>query len=288
MTRLPIALAALCIWAACSAAAPLRAQPAPPVSSTPAPQPASPPTPSAAPAHHRRFNIDRFYKGGDTYYAADISVSPGIGNEFHPSAAQGAPSSFSAWTIGEAIILRKIKFVTTTDFRSYVYRHTQRDAAALCPNASEPGCVTVVGNSRSQTNVAAFNARETELENVYAIEVPLGFYLGAARMSKFNDYGYSSLSGFGYGIGRMPRMAERVSPYFNLISYSNLGGNVATPAGKVGISYRGVHYRAGMVFGVGPRFFVDAGTIGTRLRSRADAPADIHETAGYAGIGYRY
>ncbi len=252
-----------------------------------APAPAASPTASPAP-HRRRFDIDRFYKGGETYYAADISVSPGIANEFHPGAAQGAPSSFGAWTVGEATLLRKIKFVTTTDFRSYVYRHAQRDAATACPNASEPGCVTVVGTSGSQTNVAAFNARETELENVYAFGTPLGFYIGAARMSKYNDYGYSSLSGFGYGIGRMPQMAQRLSPYFTLMSYSNLGGNVATPAGKIGVSYRGVHYRAGMVFGVGARFFVDAGTIGTRLRSRANAPSEIHETAGYVGIGYHY
>jgi hypothetical protein len=239
-------------------------------SATPSPaQPASSPAPAPSPAPS-----PHFLRFGYGFTGLDAEVAPSIVSEFQttPSATN---TTISYWGLGDFIVW-KFRIFGETDYRAYSYAHA----------AANP--VTVVGPASGQTIVPAFTARESELERSGGLELGRGFYIGGAIFGKYNNYGYSALNGFGYGLGRAPVPGERISPYFAFFYYPNVGGNVATPDGKLGFSYRGAHYRVGSLFEIGPsRFYLDAGFIGTRFASRASAPGYVSDSAGYAGLGYR-
>ena len=226
------------------------------------------PSPSATPK-------PAFFRFGYGFGGLDAEVAPSIISEFHttPSATN---TTISYWGLGDFIVW-KLRIFGETDYRAYSYVHAQQNP------------VTIAGPVYGQTIVPAFTARESELERTGGLELGRGFYIAGALMARTNNYGYSTLNGLGYGFGRAPVPGERISPYFSFYDYPNVGGNVATPAGKIGFSYRGAHYRAGSLFEVGTsRFYLDAGLIGTRFASRASAPSYISDSAGYAGLSYRF
>jgi len=238
--------------------------------------PAAGATPTPTPAPRRRFQLSRYYKPGPSYLGVGVQIQPGIHNEFQTVTNTPSSTSFQFWTTSEVTILQRIPVVSGNDFRSYVYDHYA-------------GPVAVVGPVARTTVVPRFNVRETELEGITGFHEAHGFYVAVATLTKRNDYGYSPLGGYGYGIGRAPDPRERVSPYFNIFHYANIGGNEGSPRGPIGFSYKGVLYRAGLTYGVArSRYFLDAGTFGERLSSRVNAPAPVHVSTGYVGIGFHY
>jgi len=240
------------------------------------PAPGASPSPTPSPGAHRRFQLSRFYKPGPSYLGVGLAIQPGIHDEFQTIPNTPSSTSFELWTTSEVTILGRIPVISGNDFRTSVYDHYA-------------GPVAVVGPNLGSTVVPRFNVRETELEGITGFHEDHGFYVAVATLVKRNDYGYSPLKGYGYGIGRAPDPRARISPYFNIFHYANIGGNEGSPVGPIGFSYKGVLYRAGLVYGVArSRFFFDAGTYGERLSSRVNAPAPVHETTGYAGIGFHY
>jgi hypothetical protein len=232
------------------------------------------PTPAPAPtATPKPTGLARFIKSGTQFFSAGITVDPRIRDEFTPSAS--AAPDFQFWTSGEALLLGRLRGVSITDYRSYTYGH----------DAANP--VATIGGGGS-TIVPSFNAREVELENGYGLGITQRIYVGFATLSRHGNYGYPAISGYGYGALASASPNAVVAPYAWGFYYANAGGRYAVPGGFTALSYRGFHYRTGvMLREPNSQWYLDLGYVATDLNDRTNAPAPVRDGAGTLGIGFR-
>ncbi len=288
--------------------------PTPAAVATPAPTPVPTPTPVPAPAR-------------ETFVAGDYLISPKVYNELSPG-----NTATGSYALRGAIEfpLFGVPAMLEADYRHYRFPHNAQQTVGacapgapgvagcgtvvgnalyqtgICPSATDPGCVTVVGfkqiiafNGLGQAYVPAFTAQENEGN------VRLGFkifdprvYLGVGYLSKTYDYlGIPRLSGAGFGATKLPDLEHPLSLEGSVWYYPRIAGNYTYPTSPllgplsgqtIPLSYAYWKYRAGATVKLGSALFVDFGVAGERATARVNAPSDTTVNAPYAGVGIHF
>jgi hypothetical protein len=291
----------------------------PPATPTPSPVPATPvptPSPSPAPPHDEAF------------IAADYQISPKVYNEISPG-----NTATGSYDVRGAIEfpLFGIPAMVEGDYRHETYPHGAEQAVGacapgapgvtgcgtvvgnqlyqtgICPSATDPGCVTVVGyqaiiayNGLGQAYVPALSAQESDAD------VRLGFkiadpriYIGVGYLEKsYNYLGYPRISGVGFGATKLPDLDQPFSLEGSIWYYPSISGNYTYPtspllgplsAQTIPLSYAYWKYRAGATIDLGHSgLFLDFGIAGERANARNNAPANTTINAPYAGLGLHF
>jgi hypothetical protein len=239
---------------------PVTPAPAPTNPTTPVPTaaPVPPPTPSPTPSP-RPVRYEAFVAG-------DYLISPKVYNEISPG-----NTATGSYALRGAIEfpLFGLPAMLEGDYRHYRYPHTAQQVVGpcapgtpgttgcgtvignavfqtgICPSATDPGCVTVVGfqqiiafNGLGQAYVPALTAQENEGD------VRLGFkvfdprvYIGAGYVTKsYNYLGLPRLSGAGVGISKLPDLDQTVSLEGSAWYYPRISGNYTSDDHAAGVA----------------------------------------------------
>jgi hypothetical protein len=288
--------------------------PLPPPPVTPSPSPS--PTPSPAP---RRY---------ETFVVGDYLFSPRVYNEISPG--NTGSGSLGAWGAAE-FPLFSLPWMIEGDYRDFRYPHNafqgvrpcapatpgvagcgtvvgnQAYNTGLCPSATDPGCVTVVGyqnviafNGLGQAYVPAFTARERDVDVRLGVKVfDPRVYLGAGYLWKTYDYlGYPRLGGAGFGVSKLPDLDQPLSFTGSVWYYPRISGTYRYPTspflgrlsgGSIPLAYAYWKYRAGATVNLGKSgVFLDLGYAGERATPRDNAPSGTVLNAPYAGLGFHF
>jgi hypothetical protein len=275
--------------------------PPPPVATpTPAPPPPPPPVvrpvPTPTPAPVKTVFYEKFIVG-------DYIFSPKIYNEFSPGNS-GTGGSYSVRGAAE-FPLFGLPWMLEGDYRSYSYPHNQPVAGSCAPGgaaAGTEGCVTVIGGY-SQTNVAAFTARDTDFDGRFALKIAdPRIYIGVGYLHREENYGYPKQNGFGFGAEKLPDLDQTFSIYGSIWYYPQISGDFTfpadaftIPAGLAGTTdkfeQRFLKYQIGGTFaigGAGTGLFLDAGFLGDTIRGKNLSPSDASHAGGYVGLGLKF
>lgn len=174
----------------------------------------------------------------------------------------------------------------------------------VCP-ASDPGCVTMINSSGvsaatgfGQAYVAPLSATENDYDVHLDVKVfDPRVYIGGGYYSKtYNYLTYPNISGFGFGLTKLPDLDRTFSIYGSAWYYPSVGGNFKYPTnaflGAVSgqtfsLTYSVLKYKAGAALTFGP-VFLDLGYAGERFNTRSNAPGGTTVNAPYAGLGIKF
>ena len=290
--------------------------PAPPAPPTPAPPPTSPtpdeePTaiPTAAPAATATATPAATAKPQNYthYIAADYLFESKTYDQF-ANGDTGGGASFSARAAFE-FPLGNVPFMIGGDYRSFAYPHEAAAAPGSsdvptyisCPSNGYPGCVSVPGRNAS-VYVGAQNLRDTTVAGNVGIGIGGHTFVAGSYAAESNDYPSSypsvpTLSGFGFGIDRLPDFDQVLSFYASGYYYPTLSGTYEYPAGlppptadssgKLQESL--FKYGAGLTFKLSDTpLFLDLGFVGDSIRGKNLAPGDASHAGGHVGIGLQF
>ena len=294
--------------------------PVPTVAPTEAPTAAPTAVPTVAPAPKATPFYDRFV-------SADFAIQPKISNELSPG--NTGNSSYKVKGAAEFPLFGQT-WMLEGNYRAFRYPHGANvpyggcvvTAAGggcntvvgndpiyqigVCPAADE-GCVTAVGyqltqafNGLGQAYVPGFEARESDFDAHLGWRVAEPrIYVGIGGFFKNYKYlAYPNLSGFGFGLQKLPDLNEPLSLYGSVWYYPSVSGKYTFPtsvllgplsAEQITLSYSWLTYEVGGTFNFGKTgAFLDAGFLGERARAKENAPTDTTITAPYVGLGYHF
>lgn len=285
-------LGAVAAFAMTTAAANAQAVPAPgatyaPVGAAPAqPKVPAPTQTYAPPAPGHGFQT--FAQRREMFVMGDYLIHPTVHDEFVPGT--GGKASYRLRG-GTEFNVGNFQGLIEGEFRSYTAHHDSSvPANGICPNSSEPGCVTTIGRT-GQTFVPAFDFQEQQVDGRLGIKLlEPRLYLGVSYLTKSNNAGYPNASGLGLGLEKLPDKEGPLSVYFSTYYYPNLTGqyHAAGPnPGSLGLSYRLFKYEVGAALKPsGSPIFLDLGVLGDRVTGRASSPSNQTHVAPYVGIGF--
>jgi hypothetical protein len=191
------------------------------------------------------------------------------------------------------------------DYRSFAYPHQAAAIAGTtppytaCPANGFTGCVSVPGQTSS-----VYVAQQSLRDSTLAANVGLGgfahFYVAGSYLAAYNDFPSSypsvpTLSGFGFGLDRLPDTYAPFSIYGSVYYYPQISGTFNAPGGlpapanggKIAESF--LRYQAGATVGFGNSgAFLDAGYLGDLIRGKSLSLGDASHDAGYAGLGVHF
>jgi hypothetical protein len=251
----------------------LPATPPPPPAPTEAPTvaPTVAPTPTPVP-------IKRAYK--DMWVAGDYLISPKVYNEFSPGNT-GTGTSFNV-NGGLEFDALGIPWMVEGNWTEYQYPHN-------CSGPTDPQCnVTVIGANGSAP-VGAFVAKQSDADARIGIKVAdPRIYIGVGYLWQTNTYGYPAVTGFGFGIQKLPDLDQPLSVFGSVYYYPNAKGNLNYP-GALELAYNILNYNIGVnyVLGKSP-VFIQAGWAGTSGSVRNNAPSPYNINGPFAGIGIKF
>jgi hypothetical protein len=273
------------------------APPTPPPTPAPTPSPVATPVPTPAPTAapvRKKYPYEHFIVG-------DYVFSPKVYNEFSPGNARSGASYSGRGAVEFPAF--GIPWMLEGDYRSYAYPHNNNFSPTqlgTSPAPCEPGgitgvgCVTVIGGY-GQTNVPAFNARDTDFDGRLGIKVAdPRIYIGVGYLYRAENYGYPKESGVGFGVEKLPDVDRPFSIYGSAWYYPSISGNFTFPAGAPiagtqKFQDRFFKYQVGGTVSLGNTgLFLDLGYMGDTVRSKNLSPADSTISAGYAGLGLKF
>ncbi|HMD02382.1 MAG TPA: stalk domain-containing protein, partial [Candidatus Baltobacteraceae bacterium] len=283
----------------------------------PPPPPPPPPTPSPSPAP-AGYNYERLVDG-------NFWISPQVNNELANN-LRGQ----SSYIVKGAIEFKGLgTMMVKADYRNWSYVHPANLPAGscavtsfgcqtvvggdpiyqpgLCP-AQDPGCVTTVGyqstmnyNGLGQIYVPSFTATENDTD------IRLGFkvldprvFIGAGYYQKhFNYLGYPNLSGFGFGIEKLPNFDSAISFWGSAWYYPNPNGTYTYPhsiylgplsSTSTVLSYTILKYDTGVDVNFGKKsgLYLQAGFAGEKANAKSNAPTNTSVLGPYVGLGFHF
>ncbi len=253
--------------------------PTPAPTATPVPPP--PPTPTPAP-------IVKPYQ--DLFVAGDYIISPKVYDEFSPgNPGSNTNGGFSYRLHGAAEFnLFNLPWMLEGDYRQYNFPHYT-------------GEVTAIGGL-FQTVVPAFTVRDYDLDARLGLKVlNPRIYIGVGYMWRSNNAGYPSLSGFGFGVEKLPDLDHAFSVYGSAYYYLSVRGalyqNSTTPAFgctpaspcNYNVGYSILRYDFGVLYSFqNTPLFIEGGFLGDRGWNQMTAPAPFSENGPYVGIGLKF
>ena len=294
-----------------------------PTPATPPPPPATAaptPVPTAAPTAAPTVKPQAY----EAFVAGDYDISPSVYNEL--SAGNKANSAFGVNGAFEFPITSSERGMIAMDFRSVRYAHNSALGASvcapgstgcntvsgndanyqpgLCPSPGDPGCVTVVGfpqtqafNGLGQAYVPAFTATESDFDIRLGFQVaaPRVYVGGAYYRKQYNYLGYPDLSGFGFGVDKLPDLDKPFSLDGNVWYYPSISGNYSFPSSVylgglsdsvVKLQYSVLKFRAGATLDLGKSpLYLEAGYQGEHFTAKTNAPSNTSITSPYVGLG---
>jgi hypothetical protein len=262
---------------------------------TEAPTPVPTPTPTAVPPEKPHY---------EKYIAADYIISPKVYNELSPG--DKGKSSYNikgdvefplfgpTWEVG-------------ADYRRFLYQHNANFATApntVCP-APDPGCVVPIGPGRAaaaglgEVYVTAFQAQENDLDAHFGLEVvsPHVYLEVGGLFKNYNYLGYPKISGFGFGIKKLPDLDNKFSLYGSAFYYPHVSGKYTYPTsatfGVLGgqqatLAYSEWRYAIGATLALGKVLYLDLGYLGQHDTAKADAPSNTNTAGPYVGLGLHF
>lgn len=238
-----------------------------PTEAPPTPVPATPtPSPTPVPAMNEIFVAGDYFVAGKTY------------NEF--SAGNRTSGSWAGRAAGEFG-----HFMGGIDYSQYRYPHT-------CASLTDTSClVTVVGNNGS-TFVPAQTMRDTftEVHAGYKVFDPR-FYVGIGYSFNAYNNGYPDMTGFGYGVEKLPDLDQQISWYGSYYMYPNTRGTYQGLGQSLPMQYSLQTYKIGgtVSFSKGTPVFVEVGYMGNRGNAKANSvtPGYTHNGL-YVGLGVNF
>ena len=270
--------------------------PTTPVPATPSPVPtatASPtPTPSKAP-------------GAQFFVAGDAMFDPKVYNEFSPGNTGGVDAAGRA---GITFHFDQLAFLAEATFNQFRYPHrssTGSNTNGPFYNPNEPcgsgligaapvgdsGCVSTLGPVNGSAYVPSFDARDTDIDGRVGIGIANpNIYIVGAYDTRYSNYGYPRLTGFGGGIEKLPDFQQPVSIYGSVLYFPQLTGDYTDIFGDgQKLQYRSLKYQAGLTINV-PKspLFLDAGFLGQHLTEKENAPSNASFNTFYGGIGLHF
>ena len=262
-----------------------------PVPATPAPTPTASPTPTPKKAPAAQF-----------FVAGDAMFDPKVYNEFSPGNKGGVDAAGRA---GITFNFDQLAFLAEGTFSQFRYPHrgstffdgnvnsTNFSGSGICQGAAtgDPGCVTVLGPAGGQAFVNSFDVRDTDIDGRFGIGIanPKIFLVGSYD-TRYGNYGYPRINGFGGGLEKLPDFTQPISIYGSILYYPQLSGDYVDIFGNgEKLQYRSLKYQAGLTINV-PKtpLFLDAGYLGNHLNEKQNAPANSSENTFYGGIGLHF
>jgi len=252
--------------------------PTPAPTATPVPPP--PPTPTPAP-------IVKPYQ--DLFVAGDYIISPKVYNEFSPgNSSNNNTGGFSYRLHGAAeFTLFNLPWMIAADYRQFNYQRTNPFVTAIGGLFSYPCGVGCLGQGR-----------DYDLDTRLALKVlNPRIYIGVGYMWRGNNAGYPSLSGFGFGIEKLPDLDHAFSVYGSAYYYLSVRGTCAcisnlgpSPfSGPYNVGYSILKYDFGVLYSFqNTPLFIEGGFLGDRGWNQMSAPAPFTESGPYIGLGLKF
>ncbi len=107
-----------------------------------------------------------------------------------------------------------------------------------------------------------------------------------------NNAGYPAITGFGFGVEKLPDLDHPFSVYGSAYYYPNVKGTCGTgecPAGPYTLSYNVLKYDIGVDYSFqGIPLFLEGGYLGDRGYNLDAAPSGFSEAGPYVGIGIKF
>ena len=265
-----------------------------PLPATPAPTPTSSPTPTPSKGPAAQF-----------FVAGDAMFDPKVYNEFSPGNTGGTDAAGRA---GISFHFDQLAFLAEATFDQFRYPHrtsTGSNTGGPFYNPNVPcgstivgsapvgdsGCVTTLGPINGSAYVPSFDARDTDIDGRFGIGIANpNIYIVGSYDTRYGNYGYPRLTGFGGGIEKLPDFAQPVSIYGSVLYYPQLSGDYTDIFGDAQkLQYRSLKYQAGLTINV-PKtpLFLDAGFLGQHLTAKQNAPSNASENTFYGGIGLHF
>jgi hypothetical protein len=259
--------------------------PATPKPVVPTPAPTAPPTPTPTEGAKAVFFI-----------AGDGLFDPKIYDEFDPG-NKGTTSI--AGRAGLEIPIDNVSFLAEGTYAQYRGSHggaSGFDPTLPCgvngqPAAGDPSCVSVLGPASGSAYVTPFTLQDTDIDGRLGIGIANPkIYIVGSYETKYGNYGYPRLTGFGFGLEKAPDFKQLIDAYGSVVYFPNLQGKYidifSTPQQ---LEYRYLKYQAGLT--ISPQaipIFLDLGFIGNHASAKQNAPASTNESGFYAGLGLHF
>ncbi len=271
--------------------APVTPMPTPRATTAPTPTP----VPSVAPTAEQRVF--------DHYISADYIIAPKIYNEL--SSGNTGNKSFTVKGAVEFPLFGPT-WEVSADYRHFLYPHRSNAETGICPAVGDPGCVTTIGYQNTQrvtglgqVYVNAFTAQENDLDAHFGLQVinPHVFIAVGGLFKNYNYLGYPHLSGFGFGLEKLPDFEGPFSLYGSAFYYPHVSGTYTYPAsaatgtlagGKASLAYGEWRYEVGGTVTFGKFVYLDFGYLGERDYAKADAPSNTSANGPYVGLGLHF
>jgi len=265
---------------------PPTAPPVKPVIPPPAPVVTAPPTPTPTEAAKMQF-----------FVAADALFDPKIYNEFSPG--NKGDISFAGRAGATVPIDDDLSFLlegTYAQFRGPHGGSSGFNPGLPCGVAGQPvsgdqSCVAVLGPASGLAYVPPFSLRDTDIDGRVGIGIANPqLYLVGSYETRYGNYGYPRLTGFGAGLEKAPNFNQIVDLYGSVLYYPQISGNYIDIFGThQQLQYRYLKYQGGVTLSAQSfPIFLDFGFLGNHAGARQNAPASTNESSIYAGLGLHF
>ena len=225
------------------------------------------------------------------WVAGDYIFSPKVYNEFSPGNSGTGSYAFRG---GLATNLGSLPILAEAEYRTWQYPHNEPvgPPALFCQPAAAgtQGCVTVIGG-KGQTNVAAFAMRDTDVDGRLGIGIGIPkVYIVGSYLSRWGNYGYPQMTGFGGGLELVPSLKSVVGLEGSAIYYPSVTGNFTDPFGtRFNLQYRILRYMAGVTFAIpSTPIFLEGGLLGDHGTAGTNAPSGFSHSGLFAGLGIHF
>jgi hypothetical protein len=254
--------------------------PPPPPTAPPTAAPVATPAPTPTPAP-----VSTPYK--DIFIAGDYIFSPKVYDEFSPG---NTGKSSYAIRGGWEFDLGNMPWMISGNFEQFQYPHNCTTFVAS-PGVSTPDCqVTVIGGG-GQTNVPAFTARNYDVDGHLGLRIfNPRVYVGVGYIARTTNYGYPQVTGWGFGLEKLPDLDQSFSVYGSVYYYPGAKGSFTTPGGtNFSLAYNLLKYQLGGTFAFGKSpIFLDFGWTGINGKNKTNAPSDFSLNGPYLGLGIKF
>jgi hypothetical protein len=162
--------------------------------------------------------------------------------------------------------------------------------------AGNPACVTTIGGG-SNIWVPQFQAINSDASARLGVEIAKPrIYLAGSYLIATNNYGYPRMTGYGFGLEKLPDLDHAFSVFGSAYYYPQLQGGYtdANTGTQFEVQDRFLQYQAGlaynMPFGVFSHsgVFLEAGFMGNSTVNKQFLPSNGHESGAFAGIGIHF
>jgi hypothetical protein len=258
--------------------------PPPPPTAAPTAAPTAPPTPTPTKAPQIQF-----------FAAGDDSISPITLNEFRGTTVPG-DDQFTG-RVGLVIPFNQIPVLVEGTYTWYSYPHLSSglysSASNFGPNpvcgpggaassVGDPGCVTIIGG-QGQVYVPTFTADERVMDGRIGIGIANpSIFLVAAYESRYGNYGYPTLNGYGGGIEKIPDFNQPLSFFGSVLYFPEIGSSTV-------LQYRLLKYQAGLQIAIPHTpLSLEGGYMGDRGTNKLNAPSNFTHNQFFAGLGLHF